>query len=203
MIEKKRSAVGEAAQLCCNHAFPRATDFLKTILGNENHPSSEFLAHSNPYIDIQTLKNYPTQPNRPDTQSSCLLHSSLFNPAWRWRRLYLVRKTLHCVVTEIAVNYKVAFGWTFKHSLYGKCSEKTNIRLHNSINTVFVVHREAEEFPDLFDLQVLSGFSQQQSGRGDSCRAAKCLIKHSGVDFSPLCRDRSAALSNSSHTLRL
>lgn len=43
---------------------------------------------------------------------------------------------------------------------------------------------QAAAFADLSDPQALSGFSQPQSGGGDSRRAAKCLIKHSGRDFS-------------------
>lgn len=68
---------------------------------------------------------------------------------------------------------------------------------------MFVLHQKAEELLDLSDLQVLSGFSQQQSDRGDSCRAAKYLIKHSAMDLACLCYDRSAAISNSSYTVRL
>lgn len=81
--------------------------------------------------------------------------------------------------------------------------ERTHIRLHHGINTGFVLHQKAEAFSDLSDLQALSGFSQQQSGAGDSCRAAKCLIKHSVLDFWYLCNDTSASASNCSRTFRL
>lgn len=42
--------------VCCDNAFPRAMSlnwFPENNLGAENHPSSEFLANYNPYIDIR------------------------------------------------------------------------------------------------------------------------------------------------------
>lgn len=74
---------------------------------------------------------------------------------------------------------------------------RENQLLHSSINREFVLHQEAAAFPDLSDLKALSGFSQQKSGSGDACRAAKCLIKHSVGDFSCLCSDLLAAANSS------
>lgn len=83
-----------------------------------------------------------------------------------------------------------------------------NSRRKQTRRAVFSVQQETEEgflffFQNLSDPQVLSGFSQLQPGRGNSCRAGKHLIKHSGIDLTRLCYHRSATISICSWTVRL
>lgn len=61
---------------------------------------------------------------------------------------------------------------------------------YRGINTLFVVAQRADEFQDLSDLQVPAGLVLLESGGGNSCRAAKCLIKYSCLDFTGLCKHR-------------
>lgn len=124
-------------------------------------------------------------------------------------RVYPVRTMPYQVSSQSLKSRKILFitllllVLTFQNYLYSMRSEKTNTGLHKSTTAVFASHPKAEEFSDLFDPQVLSGFLQQHSGGGVSSRAAKCLIKHSVTGFSRLCDDRSATVSICSCTVRL